>query len=213
MHELELGTAIEAKHYHPTLPPLPVRVVAIGDSYTGGSDMNSDQGHLWWSVLNRRMNVRIHIAATGGTGYVKHVAVHPGEDFGTNTKQVRPDDQLVIFFGSLNDEQQPAAEVQARAEQDYALAKRLAPQAKLMVIGPQWMNSNVPADERANSAAVHRAAQAAGATWVDPIAEGWFADPTGLIGSDGTHPNDRGHAHLADEIEPHIQAAVRGMSG
>ena len=38
------------------------------------------------------------------------------------------------------------------------------------------------------------AAAAAGAAFVDPIADRWFVDRPDLIGADGVHPTDAGHA-------------------
>ena len=50
----------------------------------------------------------------------------------------------------------------------------------------------------------------AGATFVDPIAERWFVDRPDLIGRDGVHPTDAGHAYMADKIAPLIGAELPG---
>jgi len=36
--------------------------------------------------------------------------------------------------------------------------------------------------------------------FIDPLVEGWFVGRPDLIGSDGVHPNDAGHAYLAAKI-------------
>ena len=41
--------------------------------------------------------------------------------------------------------------------------------------------------------------------FIDPLAEGWFVGRPDLIGSDGVHPNDAGHAYLAAKIAPLIR--------
>ncbi|MGH3644916.1 MAG: Rv0518 family GDSL lipase, partial [Mycobacterium sp.] len=51
-------------------------------------------------------------------------------------------------------------------------------------------------------------AMLAGATFVDPIAQRWFVDRPDLIGQDGVHPTDAGHAYMADKIAPLIGAAL-----
>ncbi len=51
-------------------------------------------------------------------------------------------------------------------------------------------------------------ARASGATFVDPLAERWFVDRPDLIAVDGVHPNDAGHAYLAQRIAPLIAAAL-----
>jgi len=77
------------------------------------------------------------------------------------------------------------------------------------VIGPPWVNGSPPASIVADRDVVQAAAQAAGATFVDPLREGWFTGPyASLIGSDGVHPTDAGHRHLADLILPRIAQAL-----
>jgi len=42
------------------------------------------------------------------------------------------------------------------------------------------------------------AARAAGATFIDPIAQGWFAGTSAqLFAADGVHPTDAGHGRQA----------------
>jgi lysophospholipase L1-like esterase len=52
------------------------------------------------------------------------------------------------------------------------------------------------------------AALAAGAAFVDPLTERWFVGMPDLIGADGVHPTDAGHAYLADKIAPLIRAQL-----
>ena len=40
--------------------------------------------------------------------------------------------------------------------------------------------------------------------FVDPIAQGWFVGRPDLIGDDGVHPTDAGHAYMAARIAPLI---------
>ena len=53
----------------------------------------------------------------------------------------------------------------------------------------------------------------AGATFVDPIAAGWFVGRPDLIGKDGVHPTDAGHAYMADKIAPLIRAQLSRLIG
>jgi lysophospholipase L1-like esterase len=48
----------------------------------------------------------------------------------------------------------------------------------------------------------------AGATFIDPIAQGWFVGRPELIGKDGVHPTDAGHAYMAEKIAPLIGAQL-----
>ena len=51
-------------------------------------------------------------------------------------------------------------------------------------------------------------AHAVGAEFVDPIADRWFVDRPDLIGADGVHPTDAGHAYMADKIVPLVSALL-----
>jgi lysophospholipase L1-like esterase len=51
-------------------------------------------------------------------------------------------------------------------------------------------------------------ARAEGAKFVDPIAEQWFVGSPELIGKDGVHPTDAGHAYMANKIAPLIGAQL-----
>ena len=51
-------------------------------------------------------------------------------------------------------------------------------------------------------------ARAVGATFVDPLADGWFVGRPELIGADGVHPTDAGQAYMADKIAPLIRAQL-----
>ena len=57
---------------------------------------------------------------------------------------------------------------------------------------------------------LERAAQAAGARFVDPIAEGWLVeDLERFVGPDGLHPSVEGNHHLRDKMEPLMLEALR----
>jgi phospholipase/lecithinase/hemolysin len=43
---------------------------------------------------------------------------------------------------------------------------------------------------------------------VDPLTERWFVGRPDLIGADGVHPTDAGHAYMADKIAPLIRAQL-----
>ena len=108
------------------------------------------------------------------------------------------------MFGSLNDETLPPGAVGDAAAATYRTIRHRAPSARLVVIGPEWPNAQRPADLLAIRDAVRNAATAAGAEWIDPLAEGWFDRRPDLIGADGWHPTDAGHAYLTELIAAHL---------
>jgi lysophospholipase L1-like esterase len=94
------------------------------------------------------------------------------------------------------------------AHDTFDLARHRTPSARLLVIGPPWPTANVPESVIQIRDILNAAARAAGAAFVDPIAERWFVGRPDLIGADGVHPNDAGHAYLADKIGPLMAAQL-----
>jgi lysophospholipase L1-like esterase len=186
-------------------PPRPPRVVVFGDSYSDGRRPETGE-HGWVRLVARELGIETVNNAVSGCGYV---------DLGQGvtlpymvTTATAPDPDLVVVFGSINDRPQSPVAVWLAAVVTFAAVRAWAPDAPLLVIGPQYPTGYVTDVMWALRGAVMEAATDAGATFVDPLTEQWFADRPDLIGSDGLHPNSRGHAYLADLIGPRIAAAL-----
>ncbi len=186
-------------------------VAVIGDSYTTGTDEGglgpkSWTARAWQTLAARGVRIAADVAAEGKAGY--GVPGDHGSVFEDLTaRAVKPDDVLVVFFGSRNDEgfhpDDPGL-LAERARDTFDLARRLAPSARFLVIGPPWPTADVPDSMLRIRDVLDAAARAAGAAFVDPIGDRWFVGRPDLIGVDGVHPNDAGHEYLADKIAPHI---------
>lgn len=207
---------------HIPVAPQPVRTVArgtpidhvavIGDSYTTGTDEGGWGANAWtnrtWLTLARQgVQVAPEVASEGRAGYV--VRGDHGSIFEDLTNRaVSPDDALVVFFGSRNDHGVDPVQMATMAHDTLDLAHRIAPSAKLLVIGPPWTDSDPPWDVLYVRDILRVAAHDAGATFIDPISDGWFVGRPELIGPDGVHPNDAGHAYMAEKIAPLIHAQL-----
>lgn len=187
-------------------------VAVIGDSYTSGTDEGGWGSNTWtnrtWLTLARQgVQVAPEVASEGRAGYV--VRGDHGSVFEDLTNRaVQPDDALVVFFGSRNDHGVDPAQMAAMAHDTLDLARRIAPSAKLLVIGPPWTDSDPPIDVLYVRDILSGQANDVGATFIDPISEGWFVGRPDLIGPDGVHPNDAGHAYMAEKIAPLIHAQL-----
>lgn len=184
-------------------------VAVVSDSYTTGTNEGGQGPRSWparaWKMLAQGgERVAPDVAAEGRAGYV--VRGDHGSVFADLTaRAVKPDDALVVFFGSRNDEGVDPAVLAQNIRKTFDLARRAAPSAKFLVIGPPWPTADVPPAMFAVRDALGAGAAAAGAAFVDPIAERWFVDRPDLIGADGVHPTDAGHEYLADMIAPLIR--------
>ncbi|MGA8327682.1 MAG: GDSL lipase [Mycobacterium sp.] len=211
---------------HRPTPPRPYHLVArgtpidhvavVGDSYTTGTDEGGWGSNAWtnrtWLALSRQgLQVVPDVASEGRAGYV--VRGDHGSVFEDLTNRaVHPDDALVVFFGSRNDHGVDPAQMSAMAHDTFDLARRIAPTSKLLVIGPPWPTVDPPIDVLYVRDILSGQANEAGATFIDPISEGWFVDRPDLIGPDGVHPNDAGHAYMAEKIAPLIHAQLARRS-
>ncbi|CPR11765.1 GDSL family lipase [Mycobacterium bohemicum DSM 44277] len=184
-------------------------VAVVSDSYTTGTNEGGEGPRSWparaWKLLAQGgERVAPDVAAEGRAGYV--VRGDHGSVFEDLTaRAVKPDDALVVFFGSRNDEGVDPGVLAQNIRKTFDLARRAAPSAKFLVIGPPWPTADVPPAMFAVRDALGAGAAAAGAAFVDPIAERWFVDRPDLIGADGVHPTDAGHEYLADMIAPLIR--------
>ena len=188
------------------------QVSIISDSFTAGGEQGG-LGPNGWPALARKtlenegVDADFHYAPEGGAGYAT-----VGSFGGTFGDQVRAvvgvADDLVVFFGSTNDGDAPPDKLRAAVGEDFAKAKELALHAKLLIIGPTWPTPDPPPTLVAVRDILREQASAAGATFVDPLAEHWIADQPQLIGWDGIHPTDEGHKYLANKIAPLIGAML-----
>ena len=165
------------------------RVVVVGDSYTAGSTQDSGEAARWPALID------VEPIAVSGVGSARGTTT-----FSSLAEDIPANATTVLFFGSINDQGLGYDKVRAGAQQAFETARERAPDAQLIVIGPPWVDAN-PSDALLTVRdAVAGAAQAADARWVDPLAEQWFVGQEGLIGFDGIHHTDTGHAYLAERI-------------
>ena len=189
----------------------------IGDSYVVGSDQGGYGAANWAKIVGSRFYSEPHsvdrnVIGHRGAGY----SVRGTEKviFGeAATTRLRSTADLVIVFGSRNDGKQDPATMAAAATDLYTKIHERAPHAKLIVVGPAWVNERVPDFITSDSKAIAGAASAGGIQFVDPLSERWFfgADSK-LIGADGVHPTDAGHQYLADKMYALISKTLATMA-
>lgn len=188
-------------------------IAVIGDSYTTGTDegglgSKAWTARAWLSLARQGVQIAPDVASEGRAGYAVP-GDHNSMFVDLTARAVHPNDGLVMFFGSRNDQGVDPGFLTEKAHEAFHLAHRGAPAARLLVIGPPWPNAEPPAAVLQVRDIIADQAREAGATFVDPIAEGWFVGRPDLIGADGIHPNDAGHAYMADKIAP----LIRGQLG
>ena len=195
--------------YAPLTVDTPVlRVAVVGDSYTNGTAIGGQGRNAWpvraWQTLARQgTSVTGDVAAEGKAGY--GVRGDQGDLFiDLTSRAVRPDDAVVVFYGSRNDQDVDKNVLGSMVHDALVRAQGAAPRARILVIGTPWPTADVPPSVLQVRDVLAFQSFLVGATFVDPIAAGWFVDRPDLIGPDGVHPTDAGHAYMADRIAPLI---------
>ncbi|MDP7704051.1 MULTISPECIES: Rv0518 family GDSL lipase [unclassified Mycobacterium] len=184
-------------------------VAVIGDSYTTGTDEGGIGPKSWtartWRTLTAPgLRIASDVAAEGRAGYGT-IGDHGSIFQDLTARAVKPEDVLVVFFGSRNDQDVDPVLLAQRVHATFALARRRAPAARFLVVGPPWPTADVPVPVLVIRDVLAGAAWAAGADFVDPIGDRWFVDRPDLIGADGVHPNDAGHEYMAEKMAPLIR--------
>jgi lysophospholipase L1-like esterase len=192
----------------PTAVPVPVLAV-YGDGYSRGSDLGGQGPAGWPALVAEQLGAQLSLDAVSRTGYVSTGT--SGQDFaGLVAASPVPDAAVTVIFGSRNDLGQAPTAVGQRAAETFSLIRQTSPSTRLVVVGPTWSDADVPAEISAERDAVKAAAEQAGATFVDPLEDGWFRSPSGLIASDGVSPTDAGHQFIASALAPPLSNALAG---
>ncbi|WP_345438458.1 SGNH/GDSL hydrolase family protein [Microbacterium gilvum] len=195
--------AVSAPRFTPapveTTEPRP-SIAALGDSYTGGSEEDSGEVARWPYLVARALDVPIDVIASGGSGYVV-----PGPNdttFPELAADVPADSDLVIIYGSRNDVA-TAEEVYDAATATVFSLGEVAPDADIIIVGPTWITADPPQNILDSESALTRVAADQGLRYVSSLA--WLTEDAELIGGDGVHPNDAGHAVLADRMDDVVE--------
>ena len=200
-------------------PPLANRWMVLGDSITAGSGVNTAFGLNSWIL--RAANYLYWDdpwnQAVGGTGYVADnsgASVPLGERVAADVAPYDPD-QLVIWAG-YNDVLEPQASIAAAASDLYAQLATAAPNADVYVVGVWSPTGTAGPTSIATDETLRAAAATAGLPFISPITgriydgdgdlvssqRPWITDANAAtyVGSDGRHPNDAGHAYIAQRM-------------
>lgn len=197
--------------------PTPKVITMIGDSYTSGTPDGGLGAKGWPSLVSVRLRsggvaTAAKVAAEAGSGYV--TAGDQGHTFGQLAESaVQPHDDLVIYFGDLNDGSNGGLDIEqatAAVNKTFAKTRDTAGSAKLLVIGPVWPSTDPPPPHAvALNDILRNQAALVGATFLDAIAERWLQGEPALVAPGQLLPNDAGHSYLADRIETLISNELR----
>ncbi|MEO3761525.1 SGNH/GDSL hydrolase family protein [Mycobacterium sp. B14F4] len=197
----------------PTVLPVPAskKVVLIGD-YTAESEVGGSGPRNWTALvglaLQTNQPTQVVRDNAEGSGYVAAGAYN--QTYLDAVKVlVKSDTSAVVIFGSRFDMYAAPDAVRSAATETYGVVREAAPDAVLVVVGPVWPGAAAPLELLRTRDMVRDASTEAGAVFIDPIEQGWFADDPGkLMAPDNIHPSDAGHERIALAI---YQATLQAL--
>ncbi|WP_082109779.1 SGNH/GDSL hydrolase family protein [Mycobacterium sp. UM_Kg1] len=190
-----------------------LQAVVIGDEFAAGIMAGGFGSKNWPASLQRRagqsgVDAYFRNFSRGGAGYT--VTVPSSPTFGEQvTRGVNHDTNLVLLAGGANDVNSlPALHDAAVATLDHV--KSIAPRAGMLIVGPSWYRREPPNEAiLAARDSIRDAAAEAGAPFIDPIAEDWFAGDDRLASPDHLQLSHAGQQVVADRLAQPVIDALR----
>ncbi|MFG2292048.1 SGNH/GDSL hydrolase family protein [Streptomyces sp. NPDC048603] len=190
------------------------RLMVLGDSITDGSTQNSGMGvGTWLYKAARMMGVTdAWEQGRGGTGYITaSTSAVFGDRLAADIVAYNPD--MLVIKGGYNDASGTQSVISSAAAALYSAAKTALPQTQIVVVGPIAPTATPAASISATDTTLREAAAAASLPYVSLVSgetrnragtvvstQNPFvttANVATVIGADGVHPTDVGHAELA----------------
>lgn len=194
-------------------PPL---ALFIGDSYTAGKS-SAELSYACRAAVE--MGWLCALSAVGGTGYIsggpanRWIEQYSGEtsSYGERIAHLsaKYDPALVVLDGGRNDEFAPRMYAFDQTVTTLGEVRRVWPAAKVVFIRPRLLAD--PGDDLGMTDDFMRRLraepEARGVIFIDPINSFSRTDTSGLLASDGIHPNRRGEqlmvTALVDSLVSH----------
>lgn len=177
-----------------------VRVAFLGDSYTEGVGATTP-AQRWTSLVAKKEGWTEINLGQGGTGYLNGGPLTGQADqYETRlTKLERSNPDIIVVSGSQNDLKFTPAQVAPAIRSTIKQIHAAIPSARLIIMGP--VNpGEISAATRANDAVVQEAAADVGATYISSISPSSTFESQADYWTDGEHPSDSGHQHIADRF-------------
>lgn len=187
----------------------------VGDSYTAGAGASSSAG-AWSCLAAVELDWICNRDAEGGTGFINDgranqpdFAPLPDRLAATASRFLA---DVVVVDSGRNDMSTPATEVVSAIADYVASVRQYWPDATLVLVVPSFLSQDAgPADPWHSTVAAGMQSLVVqyGGLLIDPVAEQWTSGTDGqqLLDADGVHPNDAGHALLAERFVADVRTA------
>jgi lysophospholipase L1-like esterase len=180
-------------------------VTFVGDSWTAGAGATDREGYA--PLTADRLGWRSTVLGSGGSGYVRPGRHGPFGQRIEETVDSRPD--VLVVQGSLNDGSVDAEQLDAAAHTTLLRFREgLGPAVEIVVLGAPHAPGTDPASIERINESIASAAADVDARFVDVAAENWTDPADGDIWADPFHPDDDGHAGIAERLASVLRDVV-----
>jgi lysophospholipase L1-like esterase len=191
----------------PTPPPPEAVVLVIGDSFVGGSLMNT--GPEWPARMGAERGWVTVNEGSGGTGYINDGQT---DDIPTRVESMEYGPDLIVVAGGINDAgKYPTSAIVAAAGLTLDRLGERFTDVPVVMISP-FANATVQKPTIELTKELRGFADDRGVPFLNKSR--LFEDRPDLIGDDGTHPTDAGHELLAqsigDDLAPLVMEVCTG---
>lgn len=183
------------------------KAVFLGDSYTTGWNGAGLGARGWPAIVGRLESWSTVMLAVAGTGFMN--TGWTGQTIGSRVSAaIRQKPDVVFIAGGHNDSRWSASTTGKAADVVIDRLRLALPDAVLVIVAPIWQTGSPPTRCLTLRDHLRHKAASVGAIFIDPLGERWFGGAArAYIGSDGIHPTDAGHRHIADRILADLAAA------
>lgn len=188
--------------------PIPVgaKVSIVGDSYSTGQKQGGVGEKGWPALLGTATGWDITTVAVGGSGFLSRGfdgVNYSGPTFLEQAEQAAGAD-LIIIFGGRNDVMHYGSDASyaERVTQTVQAAAIASPDARIVVFtSPLSPNLDVEGLAKVNGSITNAVNTFPCVELVNTVDLGWFTgNDLDLIGVDGIHPTDAGHAYMESRM-------------
>ena len=190
----------------------------IGDSYTAGSGGAGPQ-RSFACLTARTMGWICRNDGEPGTGYTNRGKVHGDGNDTYARRALRPATpaaagtasrvDVVVVTGGRNDSGSSVPVRVAAAGLTLDRLRVTYPDARIVVVGPFWVDDAVPPSLLGFNEGLRAEARARNLTFLDPIGERWLttAGRARWVAADDVHPSVAGHQRLAAMLVTSLEEA------
>lgn len=196
-----------------TPPPFSSRVQVqrvisvVGDAFVAPRKGASQQD-AWPALVAANLNTQPFVQAVKDGGYVKVGSVD-ATTFVDRSSQVAPGARAVVFFGGTADRGADSFTLVQAVSEALAEAHRVAPNARIVVVGPAYVGE-APADVLRVRDAIRSACLLSKAEFVDPISANWLPAGSKYQTAAANAWTPAGQQMVADRMRAILAPLVRG---